>query len=143
MNKAQPSYMSEWPDDTNPDGLYKFGSIQLELSLHEAKIERQTYSFLEWLGDIGGLFDALRYIGLFFVSPVARYYLKVELLTQNFRQVPKSKVIGEGEDTRDMASDMKHNLGGQEIIYKRNCLSQSLRCWRNDRYEKMLTRARN
>ena len=43
--------------------------------------ERQTYNLLEWLGDIGGLFDALRYIGIFIVEPFAAYQLKVGLLT--------------------------------------------------------------
>ena len=80
--------MTTWPDETNTKGSYKFASFQLELSQHETMIERQTYSFLEWLGDIGGLFYALRMIGLLSVSPAAMYYLKVELLTQNFRFIP-------------------------------------------------------
>ena len=38
-------------------------------------INRQTYSFLEWLGDIGGLFEALRFIGSFLVVPVSAFAL--------------------------------------------------------------------
>ena len=48
-------------------------------------IERQTYSFLEWLGDIGGLYDALRLIGLLMMSPFSSFFLKAELLSQVFR----------------------------------------------------------
>ena len=40
---------------------------------------------LEWLGDIGGLFDALRYIGILFVYPFVAFNLKSLLLTQIFR----------------------------------------------------------
>ena len=47
--------------------------------------ERQTYSFLEWLGDIGGLYDALRLIGLLMMSPFSSFFLKSELLSQVFR----------------------------------------------------------
>ena len=36
-------------------------------------IERQTYSVLDWLGDIGGLGEALVIIGAYLVAPVAAY----------------------------------------------------------------------
>ena len=32
-------------------------------------IERSTYSLLELLGDVGGLIDGLRYIGIIILSP--------------------------------------------------------------------------
>lgn len=35
--------------------------------------ERQSYSFLEWLGDIGGLYDALKLIGMFIVAPFTSF----------------------------------------------------------------------
>ena len=41
------------------DAKYKFTSIDLILSSDIIVHERETYSILEWLGDIGGLFDAL------------------------------------------------------------------------------------
>ena len=43
----------------NPDGRYKFASAEINLSQDVLKVSRQTYSFLEWLGDVGGLMDAL------------------------------------------------------------------------------------
>ena len=40
-------------------------------------IERKTYSGLEWLGDVGGLFDALVLIGSFLVGPITAFAVKV------------------------------------------------------------------
>ena len=48
-------------------------------------IERQTYSLLEWLGDVGGLFDALVIIGEFLVGPISAFALKATLLSKIFR----------------------------------------------------------
>ena len=48
-------------------------------------IERQTYSVLEWLGDVGGLYDMLGLIGGALIGPLAAFSLKAELLTQAFR----------------------------------------------------------
>ena len=48
-------------------------------------IERQTYSVLEWLGDIGGLYDALRLIGLLIITPFSSFALNAELLSQVYR----------------------------------------------------------
>ena len=47
--------------------------------------ERQTYSFLEWLGDIGGLYDALRLIGLLTITPFGTFARKAMLLSEIFR----------------------------------------------------------
>ena len=59
--------------------------IYVNLDMHVT--ERQTYDFLEWLGDIGGLFDALRYIGMIMIEPYAAYHLKVGLLTSIFHPI--------------------------------------------------------
>ena len=90
FNQAQPSNSNEWPTEDNPQAAWKMGSIWLEIWPDQTVIERQTYSFLEWLGDIGGLFDALKIIGASIVSPFAAFYLKVELLSQNFRYAPSN-----------------------------------------------------
>ena len=50
-------------------------------------IERSTYNFLEWLGDVGGLFDAVVIVGGVFIAPIATIALKIELLTEVFRKV--------------------------------------------------------
>ena len=55
--------MVKWPTKEDPQRVYKFTSLWLEQSLTERVIERQTYSMLEFIGDVGGLFDGLSIIG--------------------------------------------------------------------------------
>lgn len=81
----QPSSMSIWPSEQNPDEYYKITSSFVTLSMDQNIIERQTYSFLEWLGDIGGLYDALRIIGALLIAPLTSFKVKSELLTNIFR----------------------------------------------------------
>lgn len=80
-----PSSMSQWPTKENPDVYYKVASTYVTLTMDQNVIERNTYSFLEWLGDIGGLYDALRLIGFFVLLPFFRYQVKAELLAHIFR----------------------------------------------------------
>ena len=42
-------------------------------------IERQTYSILDWLGDVGGLLDGLKIIGSLLIAPIASFTMRVEL----------------------------------------------------------------
>ena len=59
---------------------------------------------LDWLGDLGGLFDALRYICAVLVQPVTAFTLKTTLLTAFFRFKPaeskneEQKVAGDDSD---------------------------------------------
>ena len=46
---------------------------------------------LDLLGDVGGLFDALKLIGGGLIYPVAQFNLAVALLVQNFSMVPTSQ----------------------------------------------------
>lgn len=57
-----------------------FFSLDLKIT------ERSTYGILEWLGDIGGLYDALYLIGLALVSPFAKFSLNNELISALFKQ---------------------------------------------------------
>ena len=84
---AKPSSWSKFPTDENPWNKYKFGSVNLFLSAGKMITERSTYNILEWLGDVGGLFDALRYLGLFFVSPYVAFTYKAKMLFSLFRFV--------------------------------------------------------
>ena len=81
--------MNKWPTKDEPDNKYKFGSVYFELSQDESKIERQTYSFLEWLGEVGGLFEISKVIGFFIVLPFSSYRIKSELLSAIFRYLPR------------------------------------------------------
>ena len=79
-----PSSFNRWPTREEPDNRYKISSVVITLDQNIYKIERSTYSSLEWLGDIGGLYDAMRLIGQLIVSPVALFSLKAELISQAF-----------------------------------------------------------
>ena len=59
------------------------------MSLDQKVIERSTYSVLEWLGDVGGLFDMLKLIGGILMGPISAFNLKATLLKQAFHFVPK------------------------------------------------------
>ena len=75
-----PSNFNKWPSYDKPNNLYKISSVVITLDQDITQIERATYSGLEWLGDVGGLFDGMRIIGGFIVYPVATFSLKAELV---------------------------------------------------------------
>ena len=56
--------------------------------------ERETYALLDWLGDIGGLFDALRILVGSLIAPFTTQILKVELLSSVFRSLKRDQPIG-------------------------------------------------
>lgn len=49
-------------------------------------ISRSTYSLLDWLGDVGGLFDALNIIAEFMIAPIASYALRQRLTSLLVRE---------------------------------------------------------
>ena len=56
--------------------MYKYGSFEVNLNKDLIKIERETYALLDWLGDIGGLYGALEFIGYLCVLPFSTYAIK-------------------------------------------------------------------
>ena len=66
--------------------MYNFASVWIELDYQKIEIERSTYTILEWLGDVGGLFDGLLLILNYFMSPLATFAMKVMLLTKVFSE---------------------------------------------------------
>ena len=82
---------STWDDDLaeKPEGRYKFGSIEVNLSLDLNIINRQTYSLLDWLGDVGGFIDAIVIIGKIIVFPYSQFRFSSFVLTRFFRFKPK------------------------------------------------------
>ena len=62
INKVEPQ-ASAWIEHPtkNETGLYKFSSIEVNLDQRIRSVQRETYDLLSWLGDIGGLVDALKY----------------------------------------------------------------------------------
>ena len=55
FDAPKPSAWTKFPTAENPNTRYKFTSLVVFLDPDLTIIERQTYSALEWLGDVGGL----------------------------------------------------------------------------------------
>ena len=67
----------------------KYASFNIYLNKEKKTWSRKTYSVLELLGDLGGLYDALKLIFAAIVAPFAYLASKVSLLTKVFvRNVP-------------------------------------------------------
>ena len=86
FEQPQPSSYETWPTKEKPQEFYKITSVWLELGQSITIIERSTYSALEWLGDVGGLFDAFHGIGNVLLGPIAAFAVKANVLSHSFRQ---------------------------------------------------------
>ena len=51
---------------------------------------RQTYSLLDWLGDCGGLFDALYLFLKVILAPVTTFNMRATLLSKLMRGIPSA-----------------------------------------------------
>ena len=76
-----PSAWIHFPTEENPSTKYKFISVEFNYSPHITTWARSTYSFLDWLGDLGGLFDALLYGCKFLLIPFSDFTLRTKILT--------------------------------------------------------------
>lgn len=74
------SAQNKWPTKSDPQS-HKFYSLEVELCQKTTTINRSTYSILDWIGDIGGLFDGLYFIGSRMLGPIAAFAMKAELFT--------------------------------------------------------------
>ena len=92
MKETQPSSWIYFPTVDNPSLQYKFLSVEINVSPDLMLWERQTYSLLDFLGDLGGLYDALFLIVKVFVSPLSVFALNSTLLSNFFRFRPSLKV---------------------------------------------------
>ena len=84
----QPSSWNKFPTKEDPSRRYKFTSLEVNMSLDKLVVNRESYSLLDWLGDLGGLFDALRIICLVLIYPVSTFSLQSTLMSKLFRQRP-------------------------------------------------------
>ena len=96
-----PSIFVDYPTEENPHGRYKFISIHILLHSEIRLISRKTYSLLDWLGDWGGLLDALFMLAELFVAPFSAVAYRTKLLTYlgtktktTHKQVPAKSVTG-------------------------------------------------
>ena len=69
---------------------------------------RENYGLLDWLGDLGGLFDALYLICRFFVAPVAAFNMQAVLMTNFFRERPS-----------DLSMKAQDTLGTNDSYFKK------------------------
>ena len=81
----QPSSWNKFPTKEDPSRRYKFTSLEINMSLDKLVINRETYSLLDWLGDLGGLFDALKLIAQVIIYPVSSFSLSATLMSKLFR----------------------------------------------------------
>ena len=79
---------SSWTDFPK---RYKFFSFEMNMHLDQVNWSRQTYSFLNWLGDLGGLADALRYICHALVTSFSGFSLRFTLTRYFFKISESSK----------------------------------------------------
>ena len=80
-----PTSWNIFPTEENPLARYKFVSLQFTFEHDLTVINRQTYSLLDWLGDCGGLLDALLLLGQIFVAPISSFALSTKLMTSLVR----------------------------------------------------------
>ena len=109
LTEWTPSTWRKFPDAENPYAKYKFISLGIQQGKNFTQIGRQTYSLLDWLGDWGGLMDALHMIAEILVAPFSVIALKAKFLAQFLRfKVPPQDSSGEGG--QDHHNDQPSNL---------------------------------
>ena len=82
---TQSSAKDDWPTKLNSSNLYKLTSFWIEYGKSLTEIERTTYSILDLLGDVGGLFDGLRILCKLLVSPFAVFAAQSFMLNRSLR----------------------------------------------------------
>lgn len=100
--------MINFPTTESPNNRYKYLSLELNLNLDRGSWNRQTYSFLDWLGDLGGLLDALFYLAQGLLIPFQSFTFNSKLLTTLIRFRPS----GEGDDSEspELILNSEHHL---------------------------------
>ena len=59
--------------------FFNYFSMTLTVNSDIPKIRRKTDSFLDWLGDWGGLLDSLHFLADILISPLSAYMMKSKL----------------------------------------------------------------
>lgn len=90
-------YSSKWQQYPHH---YKFVGVDVNFTTTLHVIERSTYGLLEFVGDMGGLLDALMIMGALLVYPMAEWHIKNTILHALFMFKPRNseetKVGGNG-----------------------------------------------
>jgi hypothetical protein len=98
-----PSSWNKYPTEENPSRRYKFISLDLVVGSDKLIINRETYALLDWLGDLGGLFDALFLLCGAFAGPVANFRMRATLFSKFFRFKPRECNFDVSQGTSDAA----------------------------------------
>ena len=69
------SSWTNFPTPENPTSKYKYASLSFFVDRNLHSIYRETYGLLDWMGDCGGLLDALFFIGKIIMFPYSSYAL--------------------------------------------------------------------
>ena len=67
------SSWTKFPSDTNPNGLFKYASLDFYVDRNLRSIKRQTQGFLDWLSGIGGIAGSLVNFGGVLMGPYSAY----------------------------------------------------------------------
>ena len=76
MNTDGDIILSSWtnfPTQEDPTAKYKFASFAIQRESDKLAISRSAYGVLDWLGDWGGLMDALKMIGELIIMPFSGF----------------------------------------------------------------------
>ena len=80
----KPSSWNVYPTRENPQGIFKYGSIEVNMSQDLITWNRQTYGLLDFIGDLGGLLDGLKFVCTIIIAPFSTFSLSSLLLTTIF-----------------------------------------------------------
>ena len=90
---AKSSAWNNFPTAKNPRSKYKHASLGIMISRDQMIWNRQTYSTLDYLGDLGGLYQALEFIAGWIVAPLTSYALNQTLMTSIYRYKPRESEL--------------------------------------------------
>ena len=137
--QVEPSIYNKYPTETNPHNRYKFTGIDITASSDQTIIARETYSGLDYLGDLGGLVDAFIILGNIFISPVAGFALNARLLSSIFKsQETQSEKAKTFTDSSDIQKDFHQEL---KPILNLNYWVATF-CFKN-KYKKLMEKSQN
>ena len=86
LHNPKPSGWNKFPTRENPENRYKFCSMHIVLDDSLTTYNRQTYSSLDFLGDLGGLYDALRYLFKALLIPFITFQREQAIMKSLFSQ---------------------------------------------------------
>ena len=89
---------------------------------------------LDWLGDVGGLFDALRLIARLLIGPIAALTLKAELLSHFFRYLAMAEE-GKNKDKEDLPAQMAREISSpKKLMHPSYLQCCSSKAWRQRKF---------